>query len=267
MPLINLFIIGIFFPLYACTQPGLNGSRSVAMGGCMLGLQDNWSAEGNQAGLAAIHKKSIAFAFENKFLLHDLSGIACVGVYPLPASVIALSVCQIGNSLYAQSKAAFSSAKKFGSHFQAGMQLACHSVRIENYGSAFTYTVSGGFTVDFNSKLLIAFHFFNPFHAGFDHTSINDLPAGLRLGFSKSISGKVLIMSELKEDVQHPPEWMSGLEYEFQKGVFVRSGFNFQQSTFHAGFGYVNRTFHFDIASFFHPLLGSSNELSIQYDY
>ena len=95
------------------------GGRGNGMGNASVALNDFWSLQNNQAGLANFQSIAASFYYQNRFLLSEL-GLKSFGfTLPTRTGVFGLSYQNFGYSQYNETKVGLAFGKSFGERFSA----------------------------------------------------------------------------------------------------------------------------------------------------
>lgn len=273
-PLLSLFILIASANSLIATENYPIGARSAAVGHASVTYGDLWSAFNNQAGLTALKHITAGAAYENRFLIAELSLRSFA--FALPANktgVFALSASVFGGSLYNEKKAGLAFAKQLGEKFSAGIQLDYLSTHLANdddgyeYGSRNTFTAEAGFLAEPMKDLKIGLHVFNPTRAKLADYDDERVPACLRLGGSYKFSDKVLLSAEIEKSNDSKSIFKTGLEYHIVEQVFLRAGIASNPALSSFGFGFKLKQWQLDMSSTYHQVLGFSPQVSLVYDF
>ena len=243
------------------------GSRLTALGNSGVALQDVWSLQSNQAGLAALDKPVAAIAFQNSYLNTDLSTQSAVVAYPFKNNVIGMSFQNYGFSAYNEQRIGFAYAKRFGKNVFTAMNVNVHQVKINQYGTAQTYSVEAGIQFKANRHLLIGSHISNPNKSGYNSQVDAVVPTLLEIGASYGFSDKLILNGGLLKDLNFLTDARFGLEYNMAEWLALRGGINVNPFRQFAGFGCKYQRLRIDAAAASHPTLGYSPQMSLGYEF
>ena len=119
-------ILALFLsPFYLNAQsiPLSAGARDGSIGYASLCIDDEWSALNNQAGLSNIQNFSFGIYVENRFLLKEMGIRTGVINIPLKQGSLGISLNQLGDKHFNESKIGFSYGLKIYRSIMAGIQL------------------------------------------------------------------------------------------------------------------------------------------------
>ncbi|WP_423149262.1 hypothetical protein [Rubrolithibacter danxiaensis] len=256
----------LFLPVLLQAQIN-SGPRFTALGNTGVSLQDVWSLQSNQAGLAALSYAVIAGAYERKYLNEDLSTQSAVIAVPFNTNVFGLSFQNYGFSVYNEQRMGFTYARKFGKTIFAALDFNYHQVKIQQYGSAKSFSVEGGLQYKPYEKLCIGTHISNPNNSGFTTEVDAVIPVTIEFGASYQFTDKILLSSALAKTLKTTSDFKIGLEYIPVSWIALRGGFSANPVREYAGVGFEYEKFHFDFASSSHPVLGFSPQVAFSYEF
>jgi hypothetical protein len=243
------------------------GPRITALGGTGVALQDIWSLQSNQAGLAGLTKPSAAIGYKSEFFLPDLSTQSALIAIPFKRNAFGLSFQNYGFSVYGEIRAGFTYARNFGNMVFAALDFNFHQLKIQKYGSATAYSFEIGLQYQPTDKLLIGGHITNPNLRNYEQVLNLSLPVSIEFGASLRVTGKLLINSGFIKTLDSSADFNTGIEYSMLKQVDLRGGLSVNPFRQYAGFGFKFHSFHMDAALSAHPVLGYSPQVAIDYEF
>ena len=243
------------------------GPRITAMGGAGVALQDVWSAQKNQAGIADLKKAIISAGYENRFGVKELSTQSAVFAIPIKNYAIGASFQSYGVDAYNEVKTGLSLAKSFGPKLLAAINLNYHQLKINNYGNAQSFTVEVGLQYQAFDKLWLGTHIANPNQSKYGEQTEQIIPAHIQFGANYQLSNLLTISSEVEKVLDNQADFKVGLEYKVVKFVALRGGIAVNPFKQFAGFGINYEKFNLDFAIASHPVLGYSPQIAIGYEF
>jgi len=243
------------------------GPRITALGMTGVALQDAWSLQSNQAGLAAIKKPVASAAYKSEFFNPDLSTQSAVIVYPDKGNVFGLSFQKYGFSAYNEQRIGIAYAKNFGNTLFVALDFNYHQVKIQQYGSAQTYSFELGLQYLPDDKLVIGGHISNPNLSNYNQELNAVIPASIEFGASYRFTEKLLLNSGIAKTLNSTADVRAGLEYAVISWLDFRGGFSANPFRQYAGFGFNYNNFHVDAATSTHSTLGYSPQIAISYEF
>jgi hypothetical protein len=261
-----VFFLSLFLSLPTFCQ--LNyGPKITSLGNAGVALQDIWSAQSNQAGLAGLERLQISVAYENKFGVKDLSTKSAVFALPFKNYVIAASFTSYGVESFAETKTGLSLAKNFGNKLYLAVNANYHQIKITNYGNANSFSVEAGIQYKVMSNLWLASHIANPNQSKFNENNDQIIPAHIQFGANYRLSKQLMICGEIEKIVDGDVDFKTGIEYKIIDFLSLRGGISVNTFKQYAGFGLIYQKIEFDFAVSSHPVLGYSPQISLGYEF
>ena len=264
---LNALCIILSWATYGFSQEINYGPRITALGNTGVALSDIWSLQANQAGLAGLKKPVASISYRNSFLNPELNTQSAVLAYPKGRNVIGLSLHNYGFSAYSEQKLGFTYAKMFGPALSAAINVNLHQVKIQQYGSAQTYSVEAGLQYKLNENLTLGTHISNPFANGYTNEVDAVIPVSMEFGASYRFTDKLLLNTGVVNNLSSSFDIRGGLEYFVINSLAFRGGIAARPFRQFAGFGYQLYDFKFDAAASSHPVLGISPQLALSYEF
>lgn len=262
------YILGILFLLSFNTSAQVNtGARFTSMASAGISLQDVWSIQQNQAGLANIKNITVAIAVEKPFAGYELSTQTAIVVVPVEKNVFGASFQNYGFASYSQQRLGFSYARSFGPGLAAALDFNYHLMKIQGYNSSRTYSVEAGIQYQLNKNLALGAHAANPNQSKFDGESNSTLPARFQAGGSYLFSEKVLMALSIDKVIGYPIDHKIGLEYQLLNLLALRAGISTNPFKHYAGFGINYHRLKMDLATASQPFLGYSPQIALSYEF
>lgn len=255
--------VGILISAYGQYFPSCARIRGMAGAGVLL--EDPFSGFSNPAGLAGLKNAEIAASHEMPFLINDLSVSSLSFIFPASPGVFGINGSSAGFSLWRETRAGVSFARKFGSQFSAGIQIDGFFARVPDDIPMWpVFTWEAGLLGQPLADLLVGIHLFNPFQADYPDTRNQRLPVSFAFGAGYRFAKKFLLAAEVEKDLLYPIAFRIGVEYQPVVNVFLRYGYN-SVNGYAAGFGLRISHFNFDVAFTRHLQLGYTPSLSLGY--
>jgi len=260
--LLTAFIIPV--GVYAQINPG---PRSTALGSTGVVLQDVWSLQSNQAGLAALKRPAASAAIENLFVTSEVSTKSAVAAVPFKQDVFGLSFQSYGFSAYTEQRAGFTYARTFNDVIFTALNINYHQLVIPKYGSTRTFSVEGGLQYKASEKLLIGAHVANPSQSSYEEQTASTIPVKMEFGIAYRFTDKVLFNSAFSKKLNSDADAGFGLEYTIAEWLALRGGLTANPLRQQAGFGLVYQNIRIDAAASSHPVLGYSPQIALSYEF
>lgn len=252
---------------FATGDPIASGAQARAMGGASLTLSGVWASMQNQAAMVGIDGFAAGVAYDNRFLVSELSTANLVLAKSIGDGVFGLNFSRYGYSAYREQKLGFGYARKLGQDFSIGVQIDYMQIALGNgYGSNGKLTWEGGILYNVSDKISLAAHVFNPIRVQLAEFNDERMPAVLRFGGNYRFSDRVLLTAQLDKNINYDVIVGAGLEYMVVEDVLVRAGISGGSSLFSFGAGYRFKGFQIDIATSYHQVLGFSPQIGLTYN-
>lgn len=234
------------------------------MGNAMVAEPHAQSFFYNPAGLG-YQTNSFGYAsYHSRFTAVGLANMAVGGTIHTKAVTIGMGGEQFGDKLYHESKIGIAIAKNTGIA-SIGLKVSYLNIGIENLISKGGFLTEFGVMARLHPKLMLGFHANNL--TGVQLLEGEKLPMVLRLGFAFRPAKQVLLVAEVEKNTFYAYRIKAGLEYEFYKQVYVRSGINSDIRTLHGGLGLKQTLFTFDYAVSSSQYLGLQHHFTVAYNF
>ncbi len=259
-----LYLIFTFFN----AQSQINyGPRITAMGGAGVALQDVWSVQKNQAGIAALKTPTASLAYENRYLIKEISTKSAAFAIPVSKYVIGAAFQSYGVNAYNETRGGLSLARAFSPKLLTAISVNYHQIQVSNYGNAQAVSVEVGIQYQALKNLWLAAHIANPNSSKFGNNTDQIIPAHIQFGGSYTFSDKLIISTEFEKILDRQADFKTGLEYKVIKAFALRGGVSMNPFKQYAGFGIELQDLLFDFGISSHPILGYSPQISLGYEF
>lgn len=266
MKKIYLLFACIIFNL--CVEAQSNyGPTISAMGNAGVALQDIWSAQKNQAGIATLKNPKIAFAYNNEYGISNFNTKSVVFAFPLKNYVLGAGFQTYGVENYNETKSSLSLAKAISPKLLLAFGLNYHQLQIENYGSAKSLTFDVGLQYEIFNKLWLGTHISNPNQSNYGDDTEQNISTNIQFGASYYFSNQLLISSEIEKAIANEVDIKFGISYQLAKLIALRCGTSVNPFKQYVGFGLNYEKLNVDIAVSSHQILGISPQISIGYEF
>lgn len=264
---LNYLLLGLLIlPLFATAQ-GWNpvGSRSAALAHTSVCLDDAWAYFHNPGATASIKTLSAGIYYDTRFLTKEMQTQALALAIPLKKGVLSGGAQFYGYEQYRNTRAGLGYAMQFSEVFQFGIQGNVQTLRLGgNYGNTISGTMEAGLLAKLNSKWQIGLSVVN-----IGRQKINPLndrfTTVMRGGFIYKPSSKVHLLAEIEKQVITKISFKGGIEYMPVDQFVIRFGAHSGPMEMAFGFGYKNKTIALDLHTQYHPILGWSPGIGLNY--
>jgi hypothetical protein len=260
-------ILIIFLSSLSLKSQNNYGPRLTAMGNAGVAMQDIWSVQKNQAGIAALKNAQFSAGYENRFGVKELNTQSAAFVLPIKNYAIGANFQSYGVNAYRESKSGISLAKSFGPKLLAAVNLNYHQIKIDNYGNAQGFSVEVGLQYQAFDNLWLGTHIANPNQSKYGTNTEQIIPAHLQFGAAYKFSNQLMISGEVEKILDGQVNFKTGLEYKVVNFVALRGGIALNPFKQYAGFGVNYEKIQVDFAIASHPVLGYSPQVSIGYEF
>jgi len=261
-------LAGVFFIFqksFAGNDGFILGTRSVGSGQIGILYSDIWSVHNNIGALGWLKQGGLGVSFDNRYNLQALNQISFAGATVLEKyGTVGVGVSRFGSELFNQSKASIAWAKAFGIA-SIGIQGQWAQTTAVEFPTRHYLLLNFGGLAKLTSKFHFAASISNITQTKASEFKDERIPTIVRAGIAFLPNDKVKILSEVQKDLDLKSIVKVGIEYEFLKKVWVRTGFSSQIEQVSGGLGVQWRNFQLDYAIANHPQLGWTNSIGINY--
>ena len=226
---------------------------------------DVFSFLANAASLAQLKSSSAGIFSERRFLLEEMNSVAAVAGFVIPEGKFALKMLYAGFNLFRQIQAGLIYARRLVPDVDAGIQFSYHGFQIAEYGIASGLSVGAGAVFHATEKLNTGIYINIPAPSRFGPGQQERWPATYRFGVGYETSPVAFVMAEIVKEENLPVDARIGIRYQVHPSLLVKAGIATATSSFWSGVGIMRRQIQIDIAVCYHPLLGVSPGLSVQF--
>jgi hypothetical protein len=267
------FLIGIlvclhFVNLNAFTQNGSYelGARSLGLSGSTITVSDAYAGFNNIGALAGQQGISVCFSSSILYGIPELLKIGIGLNGELLKGIGSVNIYRFGNGDLSEQKISlgYSHQIRFVS---LGIQISYIQFLISSYGSAGSLSLEIGGLIKFSKKFIIGGYLFHPLGSGRKSDNPDFLNTILKTGVSYRPSENLMANIEYKWNFGRELILFAGLEYMVRGKVALRTGFNINSLQSTMGIGFRPGKFRLDYAVLIHPVLGISNELSVNVNF
>ena len=220
-----------------------------------------WSSFHNQASLA--YNKSFAFAFnyENRFTIKELGTRSAGLLIPSEKASIGIFYSHFGYIDFRREMTGVACGMKLSEIFSAGVQVDYISERTSGeYCNNQSVTFETGMIITPSENMTIGMHLFNPVP---NSIRKNQMPSCLRVGTGINLNKLLFAAIEAEIFTGSKLNIKTGFEYEAAKKIWLRGGFNTENSSFSFGMGYLVKIVQIDIGFSTHEKLGITSSVSM----
>jgi hypothetical protein len=254
---------------YSLSNTSPTSSKASGMGNAFVSQYDESSIFYNQAGLANIKKTSIAFYYENRFLVKELSARSGLIAFTTGSGNFAIHYNTTGPSQWSESIAGISYSRYLSKKLSTGLKFNYFGIRLpEENTTVATVSFELGAIYQLNNKTFFGVHIANPYAPAI--TTLNysvQIPWDLTVGGHTNFSENFTLSYEIEKIESQSSILKVGVQWEATKNVFVRGGLNTNPSQFFTGFGYKTQFLSIDTAFSYHQYLGYSPSVALKFSF
>ncbi len=242
------------------------GPNHQAMGFTGVALQGIYSLTANPAGLVGMERPTVSLNYQYHFLSTDITTQSALAALPTRLGVFGITALRYGlKGAYDEGKLGFTFARSLGPQFAMGMSLAYHQLYVPNYLSVSSLSVDLGVQYRLEQGMVIGFQYTNIGRADYGQDLYGTIPTAIRLGASCPLS-TVLVSADVSYGFAYRLNGHVGIEYNVGERLYLRGGLSANPLQQHVGFGIHWDHFRFDVATTFHPRLGTSPQIGLSYE-
>ncbi len=267
------FLIRIIFcllPVYmnAVAQNGNYelGARSFGLSDASITLTDAYSGFNNIGALANHHGTSVCFSSSMLYGIPELLKIGLGINGELLNGIGSINLYRFGDQHLSEHKIGVGYSHRIRS-ISLGVQLSYIQFIISGYGSAGSMSLEIGGIIELCPKFLLGGYLFHPLLSRQRFEHLNFLPTILKTGLSYRPSGNLMANIEYKWNGNKEHSLILGIEYLIRGKVALRTGINTKSLQSTMGLGFRPGKFRLDYAIMIHPVLGISQEFSVNINF
>ncbi|MBP8960180.1 MAG: hypothetical protein KBG40_07110 [Bacteroidales bacterium] len=240
------------------------GAGEAGMGYACVMKPGIWSSFYNQAGLPLSGNYEVAFSFENRFGLKELSTRSAGFIIPTGKSAVGAFYSYFGCPDYKRETIGVASGIKLSETISAGVQIDYLSERTTgDYEDYRMITCEAGLMFDLTGSVKAGIHVFNPVP-----NSLRNFPmsSSIRAGAGVNVSPQLFAATEVEMITGRKLNLKAGFEYEAAKKLIIRGGYSTSEPSFSFGFGCKVNHGMLDMAFATHPKLGIISTISVAFN-
>lgn len=239
------------------------GPRAFSTGQVSSLFSDVWSVQNNPGSLGYMKRSAAAVSFERRFSAFSMLAFSAAGQYK-NYGTFGLAASRFGPEFFNQSRAGISWGKSFGIA-SVGIQGQWYQVSSKELGAKHYFLLNFGGIARLGEKLLFSGCISNLSQTRSGENENRILPTILKGGISFQANSNLVMMAEIQKDLDEKAGINAGIEYQFARNCFARTGFSSGSKSASLGFGIGWRDMQMDFGSSLHPELGFSHSIGLQY--
>jgi len=259
-----LFLIFLIFPCQASEFLRVGDTRSLGLGGA--GVTHTFTF--NPALLVLSTNKQAGVDIFNRFNVRGLQTLQASFIYSNDLLPAGINISSFGNDAYRETCFMLAVGKQISETVTFGIASTYLFIQSEGVDkNPSRLAVDAGVVIKTVDKLLIGISILNfpSVNLTVRNEQFKQTPVyNLRAGFNWNIIESCMLTSELICSEESPLTVNMGVEYYPYSSFSLRAGLqdNFRMPT--CGIGYVFSRFSFQLATQFHPLLGTCTGLGLK---
>lgn len=261
-----LGIIGI--SLLFAQSPLVNSAAMLGAGGTAVARNDIFSGYYNVANASLLEKSGLGGTFLNQFSMSEYASAYVAGVKKMETSAVGFTLSTQLNQVVRENRAQAFFSKKINEQFYAGVGINVHQLGVPN--SAYRNNIFGTFNLGISylvsEKLQIGFSTFNPNRTKLAENFGERTMSQTRAGFSLQLDQNLIWLTDFILSSEMPLNVATGIELN-QKSFLFRGGFATLNRQLSFGFGFEKGGVKMDVGTMYHPVLGFSPALTVQYAF
>lgn len=244
------------------------GSRSLALGGCGLLVEDHYSIYNNPGVFSMMENSGIAASFSNRSLIPEFSNEAFLaGIHTEKAGNYGLHFQHFGFNLYRQMQIGITYGMRFHENFGGGVSMNYQQIALGDiYGVRHGLTANLGLFGKASESLSFGMRVINIGRSRLADFENERMPTTFSLGALWAFSEKSFWTLELEKDLFNPLRIRTGFEVLPQKFIALRFGIASFPFEFSGGLGLQLKKFQLDIATSWNSVLGINPGLALSVD-
>jgi len=260
----NIKIISFYFLLvFNIIAQQYAGTRQIALGNSDLYTPDVFSIFNNPARLINIQNPQAGIYYSPApFDLQELSYACASYCHPTQIGTFSFGSMVYGFDLYKETEIDLVYSKGINDCLGLGISLRYKNISIKNYGSAGSFLINIGSTLELTHEFAVAFFFENIAHATLNNEP-NQLPVAMSIGITSSNIPNFSLSAAVIKEIGFNPSVRFGIERKLVENFFLRFGVSNEPSLYYCGIGIFYKIFEFGYAVSSHPDLGLTHQFDL----
>lgn len=265
-----------FLLLVAMLQVGLcygrsniypSGAIATAMNQAVTGQYHTWALAHNPAGLSETNNLILAIDYENRFMVPELSMYSMTALLPTPLGNLALLYSSFGPSWCRENQILIGYSRFLHPRLSCGIAFGWYGQKMPESGSLLgAVGVNLGVIAHASKNTRLGLSLSNPVSTPIETETWHEiLPWKIRLGGNTNLSDDLEIGYETEIARNQSLLFRLGVNWNVMDSFFFRIGFD-NRPGLSAGIGFTCKHLSIDLAFGYHPFLGYSPGISLQYE-
>lgn len=240
------------------------GARAAGAGYAAATFSDGWCMFNNAGGLGKVKQSGAHFAYEVSPALAGANRVAASYLSALKWGTWGMGLFRFGDAVYSEHLV----SAGYGHEVQntsLGARVNYMQYRAESTGTLTAVSVDVGGITQISKQVVVGAFITNLTQSRLTGTDGERLPVKLTAGIRFQPTDRVFVTAEIEKDIAYQSTWKSGLEYNFYKKLYFRTGFHLQPSAAFFGLGLHQKILHIDYAVRFSSWMGMAHQVSASY--
>lgn len=235
----------------------------IGLGAYSMNHADVFSFSSNQAALAQIKAPAFGVYGESRFLLAETNMYSAIIAMPTEKGNFGLQADYFGFKNFNESQLGIAYARSLGNKLDLGIKFNYYSLTIPGYQRCSAVNFEIGAITHLTEKLHAGIHFYNPVGGYLSKTNSEKLTSIYKFGIGYEASENFLVSAEVVKEEDLPVNVVAGVQYNFAKQFFARTGISTENGSPYAGAGISWDNLRLDVSVSYHPQLGISPGLML----
>lgn len=253
---------------------GSQSARGAGMGGVSVGLHDVWSAIDGVASLSTIDAAVLSVAYHGDNWVGSYRSMAialpftAVSRHRRPIGTMALHYSYYGSSVYNEQQSSLSYALPLGRIMAIGASFHYYrsTASDQHYAPLNIMSCAIGASAELTQSISVGLRISNPATSFQDGGMTFTLPCRIVFGATYvAPEGHVVSVVNLAYWVRQQVSLRCGMEYGWEKGLYIRAGFSTAPAMVSVGVGYKRRMWSVDLAIQSYSTLGRAGMITLAY--
>lgn len=266
LPIVITKLLLYSLTAYAQFTPELPGSQAAALGNAAVTLENLWAAQNNIGALSLPEAPAVAFGYNTRFHLQELTTFGCIAAVPFKQGVFAASFSRFGTGAYSIQEIGLGYSHQV-SYMSVGIKGNYLQQSIEGIGSQGAFVLEAGGKARLLPKLHFAAHVYNLSQSRINRHSKELIPLILKTGLAYLPVENVQLLVQTLKDLDHPSRFSAGLEFGIVETLHLRTGLMTRPAEVSFGLGFSPKNFCFDYAFRHLQTIGAAHHISIGYSF
>jgi hypothetical protein len=235
----------------------------IGLGAYSIHHTDVFSFSSNQAALAQIKNPAFGVYGESRFLLAETNMYSAVAAMPTELGNFGVQADYFGFKNFNESQLGIAYARSLGNKLDLGIKFNYYSLTIPGYQRSSAANFEIGAIAHLTEKVHAGIHFYNPVGGYLSKTNNEKLTSIYKFGIGYEASENFLVSAEIVKQEDVPVNVIAGVQYNFARQFFARTGILSGIGSPYAGAGVSWDNLRLDVSVSYHPQLGISPGLML----